>query len=95
MAEWGVKRFDDEFEEEENRATIPHFKKLIARCKPQVAGEEEEKAKKLKTKAAQEFDENFGPFNVNELLAEIGVGTDAFGSSATVEEVGETTGEAK
>ena len=60
-----------------------------------MAGEQEEKAKNLKAKAAQEFDANFGPFNANELLAEIGVGTDAFGSSATVEEVGEKTGEAK
>ena len=63
-----MQRFDDDFEEEENRATIPHFKKLIERCKPKVAGEEEEKAKKLKTKAAREFDDNFGPFNVNEFM---------------------------
>ena len=39
MAEWGVKRFDDDFEEEENRATIPHFKKLIERLKLKVVDE--------------------------------------------------------
>ena len=89
MAQWGIQRFDDEFEEEENRSTIPAFKKIIERCQPKVSGEQALKAERLREKTAKEFDDNFGPFNVNELLAEIGVGADAFGSStgAQVEEI--------
>ena len=62
MAEWGIKRFDDDLEEQENRGTVPAFKKLIERCKPLAGEESQRKASRLKEEAYQEIDDVFGAF---------------------------------
>ena len=39
MAKWGIQRFNDDFEEEQNKEVVPSFKKIIERCEPLVGDE--------------------------------------------------------
>ena len=55
MADWSIKRFDSEFEEQDNRQIVPLFAELRARCQESIPFEEQVKEKNLDAEVEQEM----------------------------------------
>jgi tetratricopeptide (TPR) repeat protein len=57
MANWGIIRFDNDYEEEENRKIVPRFKEMQSRCESQMPHEEKIRTEKVEEKIKKEIEE--------------------------------------
>ena len=60
IANWCVTRFEHEDESEDNKATVPHFREVAARCEPKIPTEVTLRNERVQEEANKEFDEVFG-----------------------------------
>lgn len=56
MATWSIKRFDSEFEEQENRQIVPLCQELKERCEKQIPFEQAIKEKDMKAEVQRDME---------------------------------------
>ena len=67
LADWGVMRFDSQFEDEENQKIVPRFKELKVKMEAQFPFEEERRTALMKEEVERELRESDPEYEINQM----------------------------